>query len=89
MTNKINLNDLTTEDLENELVRRKDRRANRPVSLSEPNFEPVKKFAEAIIKTIDEKSYSPKDYKRHMTSLVMETVFGPQVFTWINTHDKS
>jgi hypothetical protein len=89
MTNKINLDDLTMEDLENELVRRKKELAKRPEALLKPDYSAISRYAESIINTIAKEGYPPKDHKHYCYEIVMETVYGRQVWEWLNKHDKS
>lgn len=77
------LNDYTIKELEDEIKRRKD---NKPKSkdYDKINWVSVVGYAINAVKSIDDGKGIPKDFEQLMMELVMETVYGVEVWEWWN-----
>ena len=79
------LGDVTTEELEIELERRRQaKEIKKPVALESPNFSFLVETCQNIIDRYEEMRYSDEDDTRYVYEVAMVAIFGPTVFEWIN-----
>lgn len=80
------LNELSTEELEKELERRKEekRLKQKPIPKENIDFSEVIKLAQEDIDEIFEEHSSPEDIEEYIYEAVMECIYGKDIFNWIN-----
>ncbi|MCP4761614.1 MAG: hypothetical protein GY870_07520 [archaeon] len=83
---KLNIREISTEEIEEELKRRQNKR---PIMLpdDEINNNQLKKTCEFVIKDYDQRGYS-KDAAQYVYESAMECFYGKDVFDWINDNDE-
>lgn len=79
MSNKFS--NFTTEELEQEVTRRREL----PAQITEPDWTALIDY---VKEGMDQVSYGqgfPKDFEHWIYETVLETIYGADVWTWINT----
>lgn len=72
------------EDLLAEIKRRKRVKKEKPKQLEVLNCEPMRKACQQYIDEIVENKYVDEDLKQYIFECAMETIFGKDVWNWIN-----
>lgn len=80
----MSLKNYSDKELMEELERRKKLKANLPKPLMKMGWYEVQKLAENYIAHITEYGYEPKDAEHYIFEGVMETVYGKNIWDYIN-----
>jgi hypothetical protein len=88
----MNLNKISTEELEEELKRRNIIKEERPRYISKRDFElrlsELSRYCREGLESIEKIGYLPKDFKHYIYEECMKAFFGDDVFVWINKYNK-
>lgn len=83
----IDINKLSTEDLEAELKKRKEKDIldSIPKPLNDINIDAIKNIAKEELEYLTKNGENSKDIDNFMYETVMKTVYGNDVFNYINS----
>jgi len=81
------VSELTDEQLEAELKRRKKVKDAKPTPLETPNFSGVIATVTEYIDSLAE-GHEPKDIKQYTFEAAVEAVYGRSVWNWINSRER-
>ena len=88
----MDMDKISTEELEQELSRRKSIKEERPKFISrqeeEKKIDILADYCNEGLISIEKTGYLPKDFKQYVYELTMCTFFGDEVFRWINKYNK-
>lgn len=79
------LENISTDDLQAELERRKKVHSPKPAQVQIVNLEPLWKLCTAYINDLDEKGYVDEDHSHYIFEAAMEVFYGKGVWNWINS----
>lgn len=81
----MSLKNVSTEQLEEELKRRKEgNKVPQPLPLEQMNWQPLVAYVQSSVQEVAEEEGEPKDFEHWIFESVMETIYGKDIWKWWN-----
>ncbi len=83
------LDNISTEVLQKVLDQRRETEQEllKPKQLKSPNIEPLQEICQEYIDELEKDGYINEDYDHYIFESAMETIFGKDVWKFINSYD--